>query len=337
MSQWNGAPHSGARLSMIAVASIGAVIMGFDSTKLLQASRNLSLRHVTQIEISSQVAGVLCMLAWVAIDRSIWALVVGSLCSTLVHIVLSHIGLPGVPNRWHWDGAALREIIGFGKWIFASSILGFLVNNGDRLLLGGLVSPTVLGVYTIAFLMVTTVETVLTKIIGEVLFPALSEITRERPDRLKANYYRFYIMIASFAYFCSGALMISGQELIVLLYDSRYDQAGWMMEILAAALLTIPLRLATQCFMALGMPRLLSNIIAIRLVALFVLTPIAFHFFGLQGALWGIVLSSFSMLPPTIFYAVKYGLFDMRKELLLLPVVLVGMIVGKVFNHVAGY
>lgn len=322
---------------VIAVASISAVIMGLESTKLLQAARNLSLRRVTQIEIGSQLLGVLCMLAWVAIDRSIWALVAGSLCMNLARTILTHTSLPGESNRWHWDETAWREIIGFGKWIFASSILGFLVNNGDRLLLGGLVNPTVLGVYTIAFLIVSTAEAVLTRIIGEVSFPALSEIARERPERLKSSYYRFHVMIASCAYFCSGILMISGQALIGLLYDSRYSEAGWMMEILAAALLTIPFRLATQCFTALGMPRLLSNVIAIRLVTLFALTPIGLHFFGLQGALWGIVLSSFSTLPITIFYQIKYRLFDMRKELLLLPVVLAGVIVGKVLNLASGY
>ena len=321
---------------VIVVASISTLISGFESTKLLQATRNLSLRRVTQIEIGSQVIGVLCMIAWVAVDRSIWALVVGSLCMALARVILSHVWLPGVANRWQWDDTAYREIIGFGKWIFVSSILGFLVNNGDRLLLGGLVNPAVLGVYTIAYLMVTTVEAVLAKIIGEVSFPALSEIARERPARLKSIYYRFHVMIASCAYISSGILMVSGGALIRLLYDLRYDQAGWMMEILAAALLTIPFRLATQCLMALGMPRLLSNVIAVRLVALYVITPIGFHFWGLQGALWGIVSSSFATLPPTIYYAVKYGLFDMRKELLLLPAVLVGMMVGKVFNLTVG-
>ena len=182
------------------------------------------------------------MIAWVAVDRSIWALVVGSLCMALARVILSHVWLPGVANRWQWDATAYREIIGFGKWIFVSSILGFLVNNGDRLLLGGLVNPAVLGVYTIAYLMVTTVEAVLAKIIGEVSFPALSEIARERPARLKSVYYRFHVMIASFAYISSGILMVSGEALIMLLYDLRYDQAGWMMEILAAALLTIPFR-----------------------------------------------------------------------------------------------
>jgi hypothetical protein len=54
-------------------------------------------------------------------------------------------------------------------------------------------------------------------------------------------------------------------------------------------LLTVPFR-ATQCFLALGMPRPLSHIISIRLVSLFAITPIGFHLFGLPRALWSIVL-----------------------------------------------
>ena len=248
---------------VIAVLSIIAVISCFDSTKLAEASRNLSLGRVTQIEISSQVAGLLCMFGWVSIDRSIWALVAGSLCSALVTAILSHVWLPGVANRWQWDDTAFREIIHFGKWIFLSSILGFLVNSGDRILLGGLVSTSTLGVYAIAFLIFKTVDQILAKVISSVSFPALSEVVRERPADLKSTYYRFHVIIASFTYLCAGILMVSGQTLIGLLYDPRYAQAGWMLEILAACLLTVPFRVATQCFLALGMARLLTQIISI--------------------------------------------------------------------------
>lgn len=314
---------------VVAILSASAAISGFDSTKMYEASRNLMLDRITRIEITSQVTGLLCMFGWVAFDRTIWALVAGSLCAVLARTILSHLWLPGVANRWQWDPAAFHEIIHFGKWIFLSSILGFLVNSGDRIFLGGLISATTLGVYAIAFLIISTVETLLTKIISDVSFPALSEVVRERPAALKASYYRFHVIVASFTYLVAGVLMTSGHALIGFLYDERYGQAGWMMEVLATALLTIPFRVAPQCFQALGMPRLLSNIIVIRLITLCLATPIGFHFFDLPGALWGIVFSAFSALPPTIFYKVRYGLFDLRKELLLLPLALVGMAAGK--------
>ena len=322
---------------VIAILSFGAVISGFESTKIFEASRNLLIHRLTQIEISSQVAGLLCMLAWVAIDRSIWSLVAGSICSTLVRVILSHVRLPGHANRWQWDDKAFREIIHFGKWIFLSSILGFLINSGDRILLGGMLSATALGVYAIAFLITSSVENVIGKIISDVSFPALSEVLRDRPAQLKASYYRFYVIIASFAYLVAGFLMVSGQALIGLIYDNRYNQAGWMLEILAVALIALPFRLAPYCFQALGMPRLLSSIIAIRLITLFLVTPIGFHFFGLRGALWSVVLSGFAGLPLTIFYAVKYRLFDLWNELKLLPLVPAGVVLGKLFDLAVAY
>jgi hypothetical protein len=163
----------------------------------------------------------------------------------------------------------------------------------------------------------------------DVSFPTLSEVARDRPLDLKQNYYRFHAIIASCAYFASGLLMILGQVLISLLYDSRYDQAGWMLQILAVALLTEPFRVANQCFLVLGVPRLMSVVGAIRFITLFLITPIWFHFWGLPGALWGIVMSQFSWVPATFLFKVKRKLFDLRIELLLLLSVPAGIIAGN--------
>src|SRR4029434_3703942 len=130
------------------------------------------------------------------------------------------------------------------------------------------------------------------------------------------------------AYLCSGMLMMSGQSLIGLLYDPRYREAGWILEVLAVALLTVPFQISIQSYMALGKPRLYSNILAIRLVALVLALPIGSYFFGLSGALWGLVFSQFLSVPITILYNIRYGLFDLRRELFSLPMVFVGMAAG---------
>lgn len=109
-----------------------------------------------------------------------------------------------------------------------------------------------------------------------------------------------------------------------------------MVEILAATLLTGPIQISMQCFMALGKPRLYSNIIAVRLVFLFVAMPVGFAAFGLRGGLWGIVLSYYSYLPIIIFYTMKNELFDMRKELLPLSATVLGLGTGKLFAVLVG-
>jgi len=330
--------YADSRLPYVVVAlSFTALIAGFQSTKLFEASRNLSLGQVTKNEIIAPVVGLFVMSAWAFFDRSIWALVAGNICTSLVIMVISHAWLSGIKNRLVWDKFAFREIFQFGKWMFLSSILGFFVNNGDRLLLGGLIDATLLGVYIIAFAIFGAVEQLLNRIINDISLSALSEVARAQPVKLKANYYRFHIVIGCFAYFCSGILMFSGQTLIGLLYDSRYQQAGWMLEVLATALLVTPFNLAVMCLLALGFANLFAAIIAIRMVCLFVLLPLGYHFFGLSGALWGMVASYFSILPATMYYKIRYHLFDIFKELPLLPAWLGGMLIAKAFILAMGH
>src|SRR5262249_45926417 len=153
-------------------------------TKLFEASRYLALGRVTLIELVAQIVSALCILGWILIDRSIWALVAGNLSGALLVMVLSHACLSGIANRWQWDKSAFQEVVHFGKCIFLSSILSFLVSSADRLLLGGMVDATVLGVYVIAYLFVDSVEQVSTRYIHNVGFPALCEMVRERRAEL---------------------------------------------------------------------------------------------------------------------------------------------------------
>ena len=319
--------------AVIVVLSLSAVMAGFESTKVHEASRRLALDRITQIDLASQLAGVLVMLAWARVDRSIWALVAGALGAAALRTFLSHAWLPGAANRWRWESAAAREILALGRWIFAASVLGFLVNSADRLILGALVDSAVLGVYAIAFLLYSAVEQVLVRIVGEVSYPALSEVARERPADLRASYYGFHLAVGLPACIAAGVLMMSGERLVAVLYDARYAQAGWMLQALALALVTIPFRVATQCFVVLGEPQFMSRICLIRLAALCVLTPAGFHFFGLAGALWAIVLSYFSTLPTTLAFVARHRLFDAAKELPLFAAFLVGLAAGRALSH----
>jgi O-antigen/teichoic acid export membrane protein len=149
-----------------------------------------------------------------------------------------------------------------------------------------------------------------------------------RTGDLRTAYYRFHLLIAAPAYFCAGFLMVSGAPLICLLYDHRYADAGWMLQILAAMLIAAPFQIAVQSYLALGMPQLHSKILLVRLMVLVTAMPVGFLLFGLPGVLWGIVGSQLSSVPVFIFYNARNGLLDLRKELLPFPALLFGMGIG---------
>jgi O-antigen/teichoic acid export membrane protein len=317
---------------VISAIAFNAVIIGFESTKLATAGRNLSLGIVTRIELVSQFVAILSMITWGLIDRSIWALVMGTFFGSAVKVILSHIVIPGLHNKLHWDHESFREIFSFGKWIFLASIMGFLVMNGDRLLLAGFVDARVLGLYAVALVLAQAIQQVFGKIIGSVAYPALSEVVRENPLNLKQVYYRFRTPIDVVLLFSTGLLYMSGHLLIEILYDDRYLEAGYMLEILSFALFMERFNLAEQCFLALGKPRLLIPIKVVQTIALFSLVPVMNVLFGLQGFLWAVASFKLFSLPLIFIFKKKYGLLDITREFILLPVLIIGVFVGYVLD-----
>lgn len=312
---------------VIAALSFGAALGGFQSTKIAEAHRNLSFGRITQIGIVAQLVGLVCTIGWALIERSIWALVAGGLCSTAITVLLSHVWLPGTSNRLRWEHSAVLEIVHFGKWIFLSSILGFFANNMDRVLLGVFVDSSVLGVYSIALNLINAVAQLLNTIPG-ISFPVFSEVARDRSSDLKRYLYRFHVFAAPLAYLSAGLLFVSGNSIIRLLYDQRYYQGGWMLKILAIGLLSVPFNLSVYSLLARGLSRLFSNVVATIAVVTVVATPLGFHFFGTTGAIWGIVAGRLASVPAAIFYQYKHGLLKPSVELLLLPVFFLGMLLG---------
>lgn len=319
----------------LAVLSLTALISGFDSNRLALARRNLNLAQITKIDIACPIVSLVCMMLWASVDRSIWALVAGGLAGSLTRTLLSHCILPGTRDRWGWDAQAFAEIYSFGKWIFLSSILGFLLMNGDRLLLGGLVGADTLGLYSVAFVIISALQQALSKILSGVAFPAISEVVRNEPSRLKEIYYRFRLPVDAVLLFAAGSLFVLGTPLVAMLYDQRYLGAGAMLEIISLALIAARYDLSEQCYLALGQPRYLTLQNGVRVTSLYLLLPIGFLLFGLPGALWGIVLSMVLVVPFALAIKSKLGLLDIKKELLILPVFLVGFVAGKLTIYFA--
>jgi len=317
---------------VIAVGSFATVISGFASTKIATAYRTFDQQKLVQIEVLSQVLALAVMVCVGILTRSIWALVAGGLVATLTVTVLSHTWIKGRPNRFRLERKALRELIGFGKWIFLSSAVGILAINGDRILLGAYVDARTLGLYAIAILIAGAVEGLLSRLFATVSLPALSEVARTNPERLRDTYYKLRVPGDLMLLFIAGLLFASGAMVIDLLYDPRYTAAGPMLQILALALFTARFGVAHQIYLAVGVPRHLATINAVRFVALFTLVPALFHFGGLQAAIWGIALHGLATLPFIFYFNARLGLNDLRREALVLLALPAGYFTGYALN-----
>ncbi len=317
--------------AIIAVISFAPLISAFESTKLASASRHMILGRLTMIELGSQVSGLLAMIAFAFVMQSIWALVFGSLVVSLVKTLVSHIALPGVYNKFAWEIRAIKELFGFGKWILLTTIMGFFVRNSDKLILGGLISSKLLGIYSIAIFMTSALQDIASKWASAVVLPVLSKAYRDRPGELIRVYYKFRLPFDVVTLFLCGFLYNAGYILVEVLYDSRYQSAGQMIEILSIWLLGSRTFIAEQCYLAIGKPRLSVPLNVLQLVVLCALLIPAYHHFGMNGALYVIAFNILFTLPLMWYFMKRHGLFDWKRELITLPVLFAGYGFSKLF------
>jgi O-antigen/teichoic acid export membrane protein len=291
----------------------------------------MALGKLTLIDLGVQVLGLLTMIAFALVEKSIWAIVVGSLVSSVAKTLLSHVALSGANNKFAWESRAFKELFGYGKWIFITTIMGFFVRSSDKLILAGLVSSQLLGVYTIAIFVTNALQDIMSRWASAVAFPMLSKVHRERPEDMIKVYYKFRLPFDVLILFICGFLYNAGYILIEVLYDSRYESAKHMIEILSIGLIGSRVIIAEQCYLAVGKPRLIVPMNVLQLIALFGLMIPAFHYFGMDGALYVIALAIIFTIPLTWYLMKRLGLLDWRLELISLPALLAGYGFSKLF------
>lgn len=314
---------------ILAVVSLTTVISSFNSVQILLLNRNLMMDKLVVIELVSQLAGLSFMLAWAWFERDIWALVFGGIVSSVVKMILSHNASFGPYCKFEWDKDAVHEIFHFGKWIFIASIFGFLLNQGDRLLLGGWVTPEVLGVYSIAFFLSMALKEALKKLIANVFYSMLSEVARTKPQDLKRVYYKIRSKVDLLTMFFAGIMCSLGHIVIDILYDDRYLNAGWMFEVLSISTIFIGYSMAGTCIMALGNSKSQTWLILIATAFLYVSLPLAYHFYGLHGVIWAFALNYLINIPSTFYMLKKHDLLILSKEFRMLPVFFISYSIGE--------
>jgi O-antigen/teichoic acid export membrane protein len=112
---------------------------------------------VVLLDLQSQVAGMVCIVAWALVDPSIRALVAGMLVSAIVRTLLSYRLLPEIASKLHWNREYAHDLIRFGRWIIIATAMTFLMNQGDRIVLGKILDARQLGIYSVAFFLSSAV------------------------------------------------------------------------------------------------------------------------------------------------------------------------------------
>jgi hypothetical protein len=117
------------------------------------------------------------------------------------------------------------------------------------------------------------------------------------------------------------------------LYDARYAEAGWMVEVLAWSLLAMRYRVTTYAILATGDSRTQFRQSFAATAAVAICAGAGLQFAGLPGFLLGLAVAPMLASLVTLFRAIQLGLIDWLEEVRWLPLIGIGYGLGLI----AGY
>jgi len=301
---------------MLPALGIHAIIGGLSSTKLAVADRELNLGRLTVIDLGSYAIGLVItiLLAWWM--RNVWSLVIGSFVQGVLKMGASHLLLDGQRNRFAWDKTVLKEIGNYGRWIFLSTAVGYLAIQGDRLVLGRLLSVQFLGVYTVALTLSQLPTEVIRQAAGKVLFPSYSELMRTAPDRLYPMLRKSRLLLLAAAWGGALTLIVGGGWLIRVLYDGRYVEAAWMLPVMAFGTLGHALILSYDgILLATGNTHWLAFLLSIQTAIKFASIFIGYHYGGEHGVIIGLATVTWLQYPADAWCLKRLGYWQPEIDL----------------------
>jgi len=222
--------------SIMPTLGIAIVIKSLASTSLLISLRRLDVKRPTILELLAQGVGLITAVILALTLNSIWAFIYGWLASSFVSTLGSYVFLRHGVVGLEWNKAVVNEIIKFGKWIFLATILTFLVGQGDRLILGLVMTKSELGLYNLATMFSQLSMGLLAALVSKTIMPALAEVANSREQDLSSvfNSVRKTVIITILPMIV--ATSIFGSFIIELFYQEPYYNAGWMLQILSAGM-----------------------------------------------------------------------------------------------------
>jgi lipopolysaccharide exporter len=283
---------------ILVVMSASVLVSSFRNIATVFFHRTLDFRQLVLLGAAKALAKLGIVIVLLFSLRSVWALVLGHLVSTLIDVGLSYV----IQRRraWPtWDRKKVRELLHFGKWVSAMGILGLFVLRGDDMVIGKYLGVSALGLYAVAYEVANVPATHVTHVVGKVSFPAYSRL-HNAGDRseMRRTFFRVAQATLLITAPLSALIFLSIESIVAHVLGLAWRPIIPLVKILVVAgFIRSIAALATGVFHGAGRPHLDFWMNLPRFILLVGLIVPACALFGLEGACWLVLLAVSCCLP----------------------------------------
>ncbi len=322
---------------IIQVLGLSILLRGFTNIGVVYFQKELEFNKQFIYGLISTLADFIVAILAAVILKNIWALVFGHLAASLAGLVASYLIQPYRP-RLSLDLEKIKELSGFGKWVFGYNILYFFLMQGDDFFVGKVLGIVALGFYQMAYKISNIPATEITHVISKVIFPAYSKMQDDLP-RLRESYIRVLQFIAFFSFPIAGLIFILAPEFTMIFLGNKWMPMVPAMQVLVLWGLVRSLGTTTGTLLvSVGKPAIVTKL---HFATLILLGGLIYPF----SVTWGILGTSlavfFAMLVPNlvafivIIKVIGVEIYNLTK-MIFLPLLNTGFII-LLLSLVKGY
>jgi PST family polysaccharide transporter/lipopolysaccharide exporter len=295
---------------ILQVIAIVPILVGLENPGVIYFQKDLEFHkqflHLSSTTLVYVTVTIALALTW----GNVWALVAGKLAAETSNLVVSYL-LHDYRPRPGFDAGAARELLNFGKWIFASSIVYFLNDEGSDFVVGWLLGAASLGFYRLSYRLALTPASEVSGVISTVMFPAYSKLQGD-VRAVREAFFRTVQLVTAVTFPTGVGIIVVAPLFVEGVLGPQWVPMIGVFQLLSVYGLLISLSGSFgPVWLAMGHPDYSAKIGAARVVVLAVLIYPAMTTYGLVGAA-GAILAAFAFVALPIDLYVSRKLMDMR-------------------------
>jgi PST family polysaccharide transporter len=272
--------------------------------------KELAFRVLAERTIIANIVGGAAGVAAAFAGFGVWSLVIQTLLSAAAGSLMLWIKTDWRPGL-RVSLERFRELFGFGWKIMGSNLLSFAGRNMDNLLIGAVLGPIALGLYSVAYRMLEVMTDVSTRTVASVAFPVFSTVQKD-VARLRRGFLDATHMCAAIALPFFALTSVLAPEIVPTVFGPQWRASVPVMQVLCLFGALFPILLFnTSVLMAMGRAGWVLIISALNAICTVIGFAVTVHL-GIVAVAVSYAAVNYA-LSPVSFFATKRVLgFDPR-------------------------
>jgi lipopolysaccharide exporter len=289
---------------LLKVSSLFFLVRGFANSAVVYFPREMNFKKQFLLGLAQVLADLIVSITFAFLLKNAWALVYGFLSGALANTVASFALHPYRPGL-RINLRRVRDLLGFGRWVWGSNILIFIGSRMDGIVVGKVLGTAPLGFYQMGLNISRYFTREISETISQVVFPAYASLQEDKV-KLHKSFLTTTRMTFAIIFPLALILVFYAKEIVSLVLGKQWIPLVPALRLLAlAGLLRGIAGLGGWLFYAVGHPKWNFVMTTARTAVLFFLLIPLTILQGLSGAAMAVLMANAALLLPLLILLSK--------------------------------